>query len=308
MDRTVAPGAADSGSTPLRNVKLEVEMYNLIDGKKISESILADLKEKINILNVTGKNRVLTDIFVGEDPSSLVYVNSKIKKFHEIGIKFNLIKLKSDVSESELINTIKSLNENIDTNAIFLELPLPKSINELNVINSISPKKDVDGFSNMSLGSLFKGTDGFYPCTAEGILQLLKSSNIQISGKNAVVVGRSNIVGKPIAMLLLKEDATVTICHSKTKNLKDICKTADILIVAIGSPKFIDESYIKPGAVVIDAGINRIKVDDKNIICGDVDFEKVAPLTSYITPVPGGVGPMTITMLIKHCVDTINYE
>lgn len=283
-------------------------MYNIIDGKSISKNILDELKDRINILNVTGKNRVIADIIVGDDPASLVYVNNKKKKFHDIGIKFNLITFPSNTSELKLINKIEELNDDIDTNAIFLELPLPKHINELNVINKISPKKDVDGFSDKSLGALFKGAKSFSPCTAEGIVELLKRSNIEISGKNIIVVGRSNIVGKPVAMLLLKENATVTICHSKTKNLEEICKNADILVVAIGKPKFIDETYIKEGAVVIDAGINKIDCDGKSIICGDVDFDKVAPHTSYITPVPGGVGPMTVTMLIKHCIDTLDYE
>ena len=283
-------------------------MYNIIDGKQISKSILDKLKDRINVLNVTGKNRVIADIIVGDDPASNVYVNIKKKKFHEIGIKFNQISFPSDASEDDIISKIEELNKDIDTNAIFLELPLPKHINELNVINKIAPEKDVDGFSNKSLGALFKGSKGFIPCTAEGIIALLKELNIEMSGKNAVVLGRSNIVGKPVAMLLLKENATVTICHSKTMNLKEICKNADILVVAIGKAKFVDDSYIKEGAVVIDAGINRIEQDGKSVICGDVDFDKVAPHTSYITPVPGGVGPMTITMLIKHCVDTLDYE
>ena len=283
-------------------------MYKIIDGKLIAKSIQDELKEKINVLNVTGKNRVIADIIVGDDPASNVYVNSKMKKFHEIGIKFNLISLPADTTESTLINKIEELNKSLDVNAIFLELPLPKHINELNVINKIDPRKDVDGFSDLSLGALFKGDKTFAPCTAEGIVELIKRSNIEIAGKNAVVIGRSNIVGKPVAMLLLKENATVTICHSKTKNIKEICKNADILVVAIGKANSIDESYIKEGAVVIDAGINRIEVDGKSKICGDVNFDSVAPHTSYITPVPGGVGPMTVTMLIKHCVDTINYE
>lgn len=282
-------------------------MYNIIDGKTISKKILEELKSKIHVLNVTGKNRVIADIVVGDDPATDVYVQNKIKKFNEMNIKLNLIKLQSDITEEKLINKIEELNNDIDTNAIFLELPLPAHINELNVINKISPSKDVDGFSNMSLGALFKNEKAFYPCTAEGIILLLKESNIEISGKNVVIVGRSNIVGKPLALLMLNENATVTICHSKTHKLKEICKTADILAVAIGKPKFIDSSYIKEGAIVIDAGINRINQNEKSIICGDVDFDDVASHTSYITPVPGGVGPMTITVLIKHIVDTLNY-
>ena len=283
-------------------------MYNIIDGNLISKTIIDDLKNKINVLNESGKNIVLTDIYVGDDPASSVYIQNKEKKFRDVGIKFNLVKLPSNISEIDLIDKINYYNTDVNTNAIFLELPLPSHINELNVINTISPKKDVDGFSSMSLGALFKGDKGYYPCTAEGIIELIKRSNIEIAGKNCVIVGRSNIVGKPVAFLMLKENATVTICHSKTENLKEICKTADILIVAIGKAKFITKDYIKKGAVVIDAGINRIQIGDKKVICGDVDFDNVAPITSYITPVPGGVGPMTVTMLIKHVVSTIDYE
>lgn len=306
MDRTVAPGAADSGSTPLRNMR--VNMYRIIDGNTISKKILEELKNKANILNVTGKNRVLTDILVGDDEASKIYIENKKKKFHDIGLKFNLVNLPGDIEESELIAIINKYNNDIDTNAIFVELPLPKHINENNIIDKIDPKKDVDGFSSYNLGALFQGTKGFYPCTAEGIIELVKRSNIDIFGKHCVVVGRSNIVGKPIALLMLKENATVTICHSKTDDLSTICKTADILIAALGKPKFIDDTYIKPGAVVIDAGIHRILINNQKIVCGDVDFDKVAPLTSFITPVPGGVGPMTVTMLIKHCIDTADNE
>lgn len=283
-------------------------MYKLIDGNIISKAILNDLKNRANILNVTGKNRVMVDILVGDDESSKVYIENKKKKFHDIGLKFNQVVLPENISENDLILEIEKYNNDIDTNAIFIELPLPKHINEKNIINKINPKKDVDGFGSKNISALFQNSKGFPPCTAEGILELIKHSNIDISGKHCVVVGRSNIVGKPIALLMLNENATVTICHSKTSDLKSICKTADILIVAIGKEKFIDDSYIKEGAVVIDAGIHRSIVDGKKVIRGDVDFDKVAIHTSYITPVPGGVGPMTVTMLIKHCLDTINFE
>lgn len=302
----MAPGAADSGSTPLRNT--EENMYKLIDGNIISNNILDELKQRANILNVTGKNRVLVDIIVGDDEASKVYIDNKKKKFSLVGLKFNQVSLPSNIKEDELINIIEKYNSDIDTNAIFVELPLPAHIKEKNIIDRINPYKDVDGFGVKSLGSLLQGKSGFFPCTAEGIVELLKRSNVEISGKHCVVIGRSNIVGKPVAVLMLNENATVTICHSKTNDLKSICKTADILIVAIGKPKFIDDTYIKEGAVVIDAGIHRNVVDGKKVICGDVDFDKVAPHTSYITPVPGGVGPMTVTMLIKHCLDTVNYE
>ena len=302
----MAPGAADSGSTPLRNMR--ENMYKIIDGNSISKKILEELKNKANILNVTGKNRVMTDILVGDDEASKIYIENKKKKFHDIGLKFNLVNFPNNIEESELISIINKYNEDIDTNAIFVELPLPKQINESNIIDKINPNKDVDGFSSNNLGALFQGTKGFYPCTAEGIIELIKRSNIEISGKHCVVVGRSNIVGKPVALLMLKENATVTICHSKTEDLRSICKTADILIAALGKPKFIDDSYVKPGAVVIDAGMHRVLVNNQKVVCGDVDFDKVAPLTSFITPVPGGVGPMTVTMLIKHCIDTADNE
>ena len=302
----MASGAADSGSIPLRNDKRF--MYKLIDGNLISNSILEELKIKANSLSKDEKNIVLVDILVGDDEASKVYIENKKKKFSNVGLKFVQENLSNDINESELIEKIEKYNNDKDINAIFIELPLPKHINEKNIIDKIIPEKDVDGFSIKCLGSLLQGQKGFYPCTAEGIIELIKRNNIDIEGKNCVVVGRSNIVGKPVALLMLNENATVTICHSRTKDLKTICKTADILIVAIGKPKFIDETYIKEGAVVIDAGIHRINVNGEKTICGDVDFDSVANHTSYITPVPGGVGPMTVTMLIKHCLDTITNE
>lgn len=283
-------------------------MYKIIDGKSISNVILDDLRNKINDLKIAGKQVILADVFVGDNPASIVYVNSKIKKFDEVGIKLNLIRFKNNITEDELISRINDLNNDKKINGIFIEMPLPPHIDSNNVIDKISYKKDVDGFGTISLGALFSDKKGFYPCTAEGIVELLKKSNIRIAGKHCVVLGRSNIVGKPVAMLLLKENATVTICHSKTNNLEEICRTADILIAAVGKAKFIDEKYVKDGAVVIDAGINKIFENGKSIVCGDVDFEKVANYTSYITPVPGGVGPMTTTILIKHCVETLDYE
>ena len=283
-------------------------MYKIIDGKSIANEILNELKNKINTLNASGKRIVLADVLVGDDPASLVYVNSKKKKFNEIGIEFNLIQFEKSISENELVDRINVLNNDTNVNGIFIEMPLPQHINPNRVIDKISYKKDVDGFGKISLGTLFSGEKGFYPCTAEGIIELIKRSGVEISGKHCVVICRSNLVGKPVAMLLLNENATVTICHSKTINLEEICKTADILIVAIGKPKFIDDRYVKDGAVVIDAGINRIDNDGKSVICGDVDFTKASMHSSYITPVPGGVGPMTTTMLIKHCVETLEYE
>ena len=210
--------------------------------------------------------------------------------------------LPEETSEQELLELVQSLNAKEDVDGILVQLPLPKHIDEDKVIRTISPDKDVDGFHPQSVGAMTIGEPGFLSCTPAGIIQLLKRSNIEIEGKHCVVIGRSNIVGKPMALLMLRENATVTIAHSKTKNLKELCKQADILIVAIGKPKFIDESYVKEGAVVIDVGIHR---NEENKLCGDVDFEKVEPHTSAITPVPGGVGPMTIAMLMNNCVESM---
>ncbi len=280
-------------------------MYKVIDGNQISKSILDELKNKCDAYLKTNKKICMVDILVGDDEASKVYIENKKKKFDYVGIEFKQLIFNSNISETELINKIEELNNDSNVNAIFIEMPLPKGINEKNIIDKILPNKDVDGFSVKNLGALLQGNNGFFPCTAEGIIELLKRSNIELSGKNCVVLGRSNIVGKPVSILLLNENATVTICHSKTKYLKDICKTADILVVAIGKAKFIDDTFVKDGAIVIDVGIHRFYDNDKKIVCGDVDFDKVIEKTSYITPVPGGVGPMTVTMLIKHCVETI---
>lgn len=305
MDRTVAPGAANGGSTPPRSVK---KMYKIIDGKKISNEIIASIKEQVILLSKENKFINIVDIKVGNDEASSIYMEAKGKKLTDIGINFTPHILPDTINEKELLSYIDTLNNDKNVDGIFLELPLPKSFNEKNVIDHINYKKDVDGFNIKNVGALASGLEGFYPCTAEGIVELIKKSNIDIKGKHCVILGRSNVVGKPVALLMLNENATVTICHSKSENLKEICKTADILIVAIGKKKFIDESYIKEGAVVIDAGINRDIIDGKKIVCGDVDFDKVAPHTSYITPVPGGVGPMTIAMLMKHLIKTKSNE
>lgn len=280
-------------------------MYKIIDGNQISKSILDELKDKCSEYLRNNKKICMVDILVGDDEASKVYIENKKKKFDYVGIEFKQLIFNSDISETELINKIEELNNDPKVNAIFIEMPMPKGINEKNIIDKIAPNKDVDGFSVKNLGALLQGNNGFFPCTAEGVVELLKRSNIELSGKNCVVLGRSNVVGKPVSILLLNENATVTICHSKTKNLKEICKTADILVVAIGKPKFIDDTYVKDGAIVMDVGIHRFYENDKKIVCGDVDFDKVADKTSYITPVPGGVGPMTVAMLIKHCMETI---
>lgn len=271
-----------------------------IDGKVISQQIKDELKEKVLQLKEEGKEICLAVIQVGNDPASCVYVGNKKKACAYIGIKSLSYELPYETTEEELIALIEKLNNDDSVHGILVQLPVPEHINEKNIINAISPKKDVDGFHPASVGALSIGEKGFVSCTPAGIIQLLKRSDIEIAGKECVVIGRSNIVGKPMAMLLLRENGTVTICHSKTKDLKEVCKRADILVVAIGRPKMIDASYVKEGAVVIDVGIHR---DENNKLCGDVDYASVEPVAGAITPVPGGVGPMTIAMLMNNCVE-----
>lgn len=277
-------------------------MANLIDGKLISTQIKDELKKEVEELKAQGKEGALAVIQVGNDPASSVYVRNKKRACEYIGIQSVSYELDENITEDELLNIINKLNEDVSIKGILCQLPLPKHIDEDKVIDAISPEKDVDGFSPQSVGALVIGKKGFLPCTPAGIVQLLKRSNIDIEGKNCVVVGRSNIVGKPMSLLMLRENATVTVCHSKTKDLQEVCKRADILIVAIGKPMFIDDTYVKDGAVVIDVGIHR---DENNNLCGDVNFEAASQKASYITPVPGGVGPMTIAMLMSNCVQAI---
>ncbi len=276
-------------------------MAKLIDGKAISSQIKEELKEKVAKLKEDGKELCLAVIQVGNDPASSVYVNNKKKACEFIGMNSLSYELPEETTEEELLKLIGELNERADVNGILVQLPVPKHIDEDKIIKAISPKKDVDGFHPQSVGALCIGQPGFVSCTPAGIIQLLKRSGIEIEGKECVVVGRSNIVGKPMSLLLLRENGTVTVAHSRTKNLKEICKRADILVVAIGKPKFITAEYVKEGAVVIDVGIHR---NAENKLCGDVDFESVEPLCSAITPVPGGVGPMTIAMLMNNCVES----
>lgn len=278
---------------------------NLIDGKLISTQIKDELKEKVAVLKEQGKEICLAVIQVGNDPASSVYVNNKKKACAYIGIDSAAYELPEETTEEELLKLIEKLNADDKINGILVQLPLPKHINEDAIIKAISPLKDVDGFHPQSVGALLIGQKGYVSCTPAGIIELLKRSGIEIEGKECVVIGRSNIVGKPMSVLMLRENATVTICHSRTKNLKDVCKRADILIVAIGKPQFINSEYVKEGAVVIDVGIHRPDPNSKKLV-GDVDFDDVAPHTSFITPVPGGVGPMTIAMLMKNCVDSID--
>ncbi len=276
-------------------------MSQIIDGKKISQEIKDELKEKVAKLKEQGTEIALAVIQVGEDPASSVYVRNKKRACEYIGIESVAYEIPETTTQDELLTIIDDCNKNPKINGILVQLPLPDHIDEDTVIKAIAPEKDVDGFHPQSVGAMTIGEPGFLPCTPAGIIQLLKRSGVEIEGKECVIIGRSNIVGKPMALLLLRENGTVTICHSRTKNLKEVTKRADILVAAIGRPKFIDESYVKEGAVVIDVGIHR---DANNKLCGDVDFDRVAPHTSAITPVPGGVGPMTIAMLMNNCVES----
>ena len=280
-------------------------MAQIIDGKKISKELKDELKEKVAKYKEEGVEITLAVIQVGNDKASSVYVGNKKKACEYIGIKSLSYELEESTTEEELLNLINELNNRKDVNGILVQLPLPKHINEDKVIETIDAKKDVDGFHPMSVGALSIGKKGFISCTPYGIIELLKRSNIDIDGKECVVIGRSNIVGKPMSMLLLRENATVTVAHSHTKNLKEVAKRADILVVAIGKPQFINSEYVKEGAVVIDVGIHR---DENNKLCGDVDYEDVFPHASAITPVPGGVGPMTIAMLMKNCVNAVEIQ
>lgn len=277
----------------------------LIDGKAISQQIKDEVKEKVAALKEQGVEVTLAVIQVGNDPASGVYVNNKKKACAYTGMRSESFELPEETTQEEMLKLIDELNERKDINGILVQLPLPKHIDENKIIEAISPKKDVDGFHPQSVGALCIGQPGFVSCTPAGIIQLLKRSGVEIAGKECVIIGRSNIVGKPMSLLMLRENATVTITHSKTKNLKAVCKRADILIVAIGRPKMITAEYVKDGAVVIDVGIHRM---ENNKLCGDVDFDDVAPVCSKITPVPGGVGPMTIAMLMNNCVESIKLQ
>lgn len=274
----------------------------LIDGKLISSQIKEELKEKVAKYKEAGTDICLAVIQVGNDPASSVYVGNKKKACEYIGVKSLAYELEETTTEAELLELIEKLNADEKVNGILVQLPLPKHINEDKVIQTIAPKKDVDGFHPQNVGALCIGQKGYVSCTPAGIIELLKRSDIDIAGKECVIIGRSNIVGKPMSLLMLRENATVTVTHSKTKDLKEVCKRADILIVAIGRPKMITDEYVKDGAVVIDVGIHRM---ENNKLCGDVDFDLVAPKCSAITPVPGGVGPMTIAMLMNNCVESV---
>lgn len=272
-------------------------MGKKIDGKAISQMVKDELRERVKKEKV---DAALAVIQVGNDPASTVYVGNKKKACEYIGIRSLAFELPEETTEDELLDLVRELNGRDDVDGILVQLPLPPHMDEDKVIRTIAPCKDVDGFHPQSVGALSIGQPGFVSCTPAGVIQLLKRSGVEIEGKECVIVGRSNIVGKPMALLMLRENATVTICHSRTNNLKEVTKRADILIVAIGKPQFITREYVKEGAVVIDVGIHR---QDDGKLCGDVDFADVEPVTSAITPVPGGVGPMTIAMLMNNCVE-----
>lgn len=274
-------------------------MPQLIDGKKISAEIKDELKEKVQKLKEDGKSVCLAVIQVGSDPASTIYVNNKKKACAYIGIESLAYELPEETSQEELEDLIERLNVDDKVNGILVQLPLPKHMDADGIIRTISPKKDVDGFHPENVGCLCIGEPGFVSCTPAGIIQLLKRSEIEIAGKECVVIGRSNIVGKPMSILLLRENGTVTITHSRTKDLKKVARRADILVVAIGREKYITREFVKDGAVVIDVGMHR-NIEGK--LCGDVDFDDVKDKVSAITPVPGGVGPMTIAMLMYNCV------
>lgn len=268
----------------------------IIDGKVISQSILNNVTDSVNSLKQRGINPCLSVILVGDDPASQVYVRNKEKACEKVGIISKSFKLPATISQEELENIITDLNNDKNVNGILLQLPLPKHLNEEKALLKIEAAKDVDGFHVINTGKLMRGLDCIMPCTPKGCIEMLDYIGYDCDGKNAVVLGRSNLVGKPLAIMLLQKNATVTVCHSHTQDLKEITKNADILVAAIGKPKFVTEDMVKEGAVVIDVGINR--VDGK--LCGDVDFDKCYEKVSYITPVPGGVGKMTIAMLMQN--------
>lgn len=272
----------------------------LLNGKELAQKLQQEMTQEVTALKEKGLQPGLAVILVGEDPASQVYVRNKERAANNIGMYSVVYRLPETTSEADLIAKIEELNQDDKIHGILVQLPLPKHINEDLVLDTIAPEKDVDGFHPMNLGNLFAGKPTMIPCTPAGIMELIKLSGLDLAGKNAVIIGRSNIVGKPMAHLLLQANATVTICHSKTKNLPKVAKQADVLVVAIGRANFVTADFVKEGAVVIDVGINR---DENNKLTGDVKFDEVAPLTSYITPVPGGVGPMTITMLMRQTIE-----
>lgn len=280
-------------------------MYTLIDGKTVSAAVKESVRLEVEQLKNQGVDACLAVIIVGSDPASRVYVNNKKKACALTGIRSEEYALPEETTQSELLGLIDRLNADEKVNGILCQLPLPKHIDENTVIERIDPKKDVDMFSCVNVGKMWVGDGVFLPCTPAGVMELLSYYDIDLCGKNCVVVGRSNIVGKPMACLLLEKNATVTVCHSKTKNLAEICRAADVIVAAVGKAKFITADMVKNGAVVIDVGINR---NEDGKLCGDVDFESVKEKASFITPVPGGCGPMTIAMLMKNTVAAVKLQ
>ena len=277
-------------------------MAKIIDGKAISAEIKEELKEKVAEYKQQGVEITLAVVKVGNDPASAVYVRNKEKACEYVGITSRTLALPEETTEEELLKVVNDLNEDKAVNGILVQLPLPKHIDESKVLLAIDSNKDVDGFHPVNVGKMVIGEETFLPCTPAGIIEMLKRTDVEISGKECVVIGRSNIVGKPMSMLMLKENATVTIAHSRTKDLKEVTKRADILIAAIGKAKFVTADYVKEGAVIIDVGMDR---DENGKLCGDVDFDSVSQVASAITPVPGGVGPMTVTMLLVNCLRSV---
>lgn len=277
-------------------------MAKIIDGKAISAEIKEELKEKVAEYKKQGVEITLAVVKVGNDPASAVYVRNKEKACEYVDITSRTLALPEETTEEELLKVVNDLNEDKAVNGILVQLPLPKHIDESKVLLAIDSNKDVDGFHPVNVGKMVIGEETFLPCTPAGIIEMLKRTDVEISGKECVVIGRSNIVGKPMSMLMLKENATVTIAHSRTKDLKEVTKRADILIAAIGKAKFVTADYVKEGAVIIDVGMDR---DENGKLCGDVDFDSVSQVASAITPVPGGVGPMTVTMLLVNCLRSV---
>ena len=277
-------------------------MAKIIDGKAISATIKDELKEQVKAYKEQGVEITLAVVKVGNDPASAVYVRNKEKACEYVGITSRTLALPEETTEEELLEVVEELNNDSAVNGILVQLPLPKHIDESKILLAIDSNKDVDGFHPVNVGKMVIGEDAFLPCTPAGIIEMLKRSDVDITGKECVVIGRSNIVGKPMSILMLKENATVTIAHSRTKDLKEVTKRADILIAAIGKAKFVTSDYVKDGAVVIDVGMDR---DEDGKLCGDVDFASVEKIASAITPVPGGVGPMTVTMLLVNCLRSV---
>ena len=290
---------------PQQRFGMEEKMAQIIDGKAVSQTIKDEVKQEVEALSGQGIMVTLAVIQVGDNPASTVYVNNKKKACAYTGIRSLSYNLPESARQEELLALIAELNERKDVNGILVQLPLPAHMNEDAVIEAIDPKKDVDGFHPQNVGALCIGKPGFVPCTPAGIIELLKRSGIEIAGKECVMIGRSNIVGKPMALLLLRENGTVTVAHSRTADLKAVAGRADILVVAVGKAKMITSEYVRPGAAVIDVGMDR---DENNRLCGDVDYEDVSRTAGAITPVPGGVGPMTIAMLMKNCLQAARMQ